>query len=114
MKKREVRVINAPVWVFCAPLGSNEGGAVVVSIRWVLNSPGSSSNSNAVIVPQCGAGEKLFLRGICVRGNGEEFRSSRVQELMSRRVEEVAATFLRQGEPEGWPLVFVFVRGNLG
>jgi len=29
MKKREVRVIKAPVCVFCAPLTSGDGSAVV-------------------------------------------------------------------------------------
>jgi hypothetical protein len=68
MKKREVSVISAPVWVFCAPVTSGNGRAVVVSILWLLSSPGSSLNSNDVIVPQCGPGEKSFLRGIFLGG----------------------------------------------
>jgi hypothetical protein len=43
---------------------------VVFSIIWLLNSPGSSLNSNDVIVPQCGLGEKSFLRGIFLWANG--------------------------------------------
>jgi len=64
MKKSEVRVINAPVWVFCAPPGSNDGCAVVVSSFRFPNSPDNSVNSNAVIVPHCGAREKSFLEEI--------------------------------------------------
>src|SRR5882762_10428830 len=69
MKKSEVRVMSAPVWVFSGALPSETGRAVVFSMDWVLNSPGKSLNSNAVIVPQCGPREKSFLREICVEGN---------------------------------------------
>jgi len=64
MKKREVRVINAPVWVLCVPLGSIEGCAVAFSIGSGLSSPVNSLNPNAVIVPQSEAREKSFLKEI--------------------------------------------------
>jgi hypothetical protein len=43
---------------------------VVFSIVWLLNSPGCSLNPNDVIVPQCGPGEKSFLRGPSLWANG--------------------------------------------